>query len=60
MYIIICKNKWGLSISATSEYSTNAEAIKDRMQRNRFKGDSFHVRKFDLGSINLGKLMEER
>ena len=59
MYLVICKNKYGLSIADTSEYATEANAMKDRLQRNKMKGESYHVRKFDLASIDLARLMEE-
>ena len=40
-------------------YQTVAEEEKDRLNSNRLKGESYHVRKFDLASIDLAELMGE-
>ena len=59
MFLIICKNKYGLSIMDFCHYQSVAEEEKDRLNSNRLKGESYHVRKFDLASIDLAELMGE-
>jgi len=59
MYLVICKNRHGLSITATREAEGDAKHLANVLNNKGSFGNTYHVRKLDLASINLDELMEE-
>ena len=60
MYLIICKNKYGLSVDNYSRYKSVAEEETEERNKHERFGNTYHVREFDLASIDLDKLMENK
>lgn len=58
MYLVICKNKHGLSITASREARGEAEYLANVLNNKGSFGNTYHVRPFDLASIDLDRLME--
>jgi hypothetical protein len=59
MYLVICKSKvTGLSIDAIGISKADMEATAEALNKDTRFG-TYHVRKFNLATIDLDKLMEE-
>jgi len=59
MYLVICENKYGLSIESYNERLLEAKLICKRLNSLEIHGNKYHLRKFDLESIDLEKLIKE-
>ena len=59
MYLVIAKNKHGLSIHSIHDTKTDANLEHGYLENGRGYGSTYHVRKFDLSQIDLDKLMKE-
>jgi len=63
MYLVICKNRHGLSIDSSTPSLQEANKLAEFANERKINiemGLTFHVRPFDLASINLEKLMEQK
>jgi len=58
VYLVICKNRHGLSITATRDAEGEAIHLANVLNNKGSFGNTYHVQPFDLASINLDKLME--
>jgi hypothetical protein len=58
MYLVICKNKHGLSVENLINGRIEANGFADLLNKVDQVGNTYHVRKFNLASINLEELMK--